>query len=100
MEKSTKSVRQNQDLLTELTETEMASTTGGLLTRQQLSGWLRQYKAGTLNQTSVLLTLNNEPASDRQANILVAYKWFGSLTPNNKNIVRGIYRQVKAYLQS
>lgn len=100
MQKSAKSITQNPDLLTELTETEMASTTGGLLSGQQLTGWLKDYKAGTLDYASVYQTIQNESPADMQDDIGIARRWFRHLSPKNKSIVRSLYSQVKGYLQT
>lgn len=102
MKKSSKSVVINPDWLTELTDAEMESTTGGLLTTQQFNNWWDAQKAGSLNYISVLNTLQRESSNgDAGADLKIFQRWFIRLPREDKKLVLSTIADfVKDYLRT
>ena len=104
MRKSAKSVTEKSVWLTELTDAEMESTTGGLLTNDQLDGWLTAYKNGTLQPLSVAAKLQREfKSADGLTDVGIIGLWLFNLPPEDKKAVVGavgssIVNFVKTYL--
>lgn len=104
MKKSAKSVTENSVWITELTDAEMESTTGGLLTNDQLDGWLTAYKNGTLQVLSVAAKLQREfKSADGITDVGIVGLWLFNLAPEDKKTVAGAVASslvsfVKTYL--
>lgn len=102
MKKSAKPSTVNSVWITELTDAEMESTAGGLLTTQQFTDLWSAYKTGKLNYISVLNTFQKESSSgDAGADLKIFQKWFIRLPKDDKKLVISTIADfVKDYLRT